>query len=90
MVEDGGRQQKTIEEEVEEEGEIWKRQYSPRMTLPLQKAKKKNKDSDEAEGATRRVSPKFGEGLGKVSNKAEEEKMYLFDLASESGYNALW
>ena len=79
LVEDGEEQQETIEEEVEEE-EIRKRRYSPRMTLPVQKKEEKKKRPDEAEGATRRVSPKFQGGVGKVSQKAEDEKMYLFDL----------
>ena len=78
-VEGGEEQQETLEKEMEGK-EAMKRHYSPRMTLPVQKKEEKKKRPDEAEGATRRVSPKFQGGVGKVSQKAEDEKMYLFDL----------
>ena len=74
LAENGEAQQ----ENLEEEQEIRKRQYSPRMTLPIQR--KKEKEPDEAEGAARRISPKFRGKVGKFSEKVEEEKMYLFDL----------
>ena len=75
MKEDSEEQQDNLEEEKE----MRRRRYSPRMTLPVQE--KEEKRPDEAEGAARRVSPKFQGGVGKVSQKAEDEKMYLFDLA---------
>ena len=68
------------EQQDKEEKEMRRRRYSPRMTLPMQKKEEKEKRPDEAEGAARRVSPKFREEAGeKVSKK--DEKMYLFDLA---------
>ena len=80
-VEGGEEQQETLEKEMEGK-EAMKRHYSPRMTLPVQKKEEKEKRPDEAEIAARRISPKFlGEAGGKVSQKAEDETMYLFDLA---------
>ena len=81
LVEDVEEQQEPIEDELERK-EARRRHYSPRMTLPVQKKEEKEKKPDEAVGVKRRVSPKFrGEARKKVSQKAEEEKMYLFDLA---------
>ena len=81
VIEGGEEQQETLEKEIEGK-ETRKRRYSPRMTLPVQKKEENEKRPDEAEGETRRVSPKFRGGAGgKVSKKAEDEKMYLFDLA---------
>ena len=80
-VEGGKEQQETLEKEMEGK-EAMKRHYSPRMTLPVQKKEENEKRPDEAETAARRVSPKFlGEAGGKFSEEAEDEKMYLFDLA---------
>ena len=79
LTEDGKEQQEPIEDEMEGK-EARKRRYSPRMTLPVQEKEEKEKRPYEAEGAVRRVSPKFrGEAERKVSKK--DEKMYLFDLA---------
>ena len=74
---DGEEKRETLEEEMR------RRRYSPRMTLPVQRKEEKDRRrDDEAEGAARRVSPKFQGGRGgKVSMNAKEEKMYLFDLA---------
>ena len=76
---DGEEKRETLEEEMR------RRRYSPRMTLPVQrKEEKENRKDGEAEGAVRRVSPKFqggGGGGGKVAKNTKEEKMYLFDLA---------
>ena len=59
------------EQQDKEEKEMRRRRYSPRMTLPMQKKEEKEKRPDEAEGAARRVSPKFqGEAGGKFSEEA--------------------
>ena len=77
----GEKQRETLEEEIR------MRRYSPRMTLPVQRKEMEmeRRLDDEAEEATRRVSPKFqgggGGGGGKVAKNTKEEKMYLFDLA---------
>ena len=63
-------------EEVEEE-EIRMRRHSPRLTLPMQRREESKKSPEE----TRRVSPRFQGGGGKISKEAEEAKMYLFGLA---------
>ena len=78
LTEDGEEQQEPIEDEIEG---AMKRHHSPRMTLPVQKKEAKEKRPEEAEGVTRRVSPKFrGDAGKKVSQKAKDEKMYLFGL----------
>ena len=61
--------------EVEEE-EFRMRRHSPRLTLPMQKREESEKSPEE----TRRVSPRFQGGGGKISEEAEEAKMYLFGL----------
>ena len=78
LIEDGEEQQEPIEKEIEGK-EARRRHYSPRMTLPVEKKEEKGKRPDEAEGAARRISPKFRGGAERnVSEK--DEKMYLFDL----------
>ena len=62
--------------EVEEE-EIRMRRHSPRVTLPMQRREESKKSLEE----TRRVSPRFQGGGGKISKEAEEAKIYLFGLA---------
>ena len=79
-VEDGEEQQETLEKDMEGKGAS-KRHHSPRMTLPVQKKEAKEKRPDAAEEVTRRISPKFrGDAGKKVSQKAKDEKMYLFGL----------
>ena len=54
--------------------EIRMRRHSPRVTLPMQRREESEKSREE----TRRVSPRFQGGGGKISKEA---KMYLFGLA---------